>query len=131
MKKDIADRKGIELLVNTFYEKVKSDPLISRFFTETIKLNWDKHLPVMYQFWDNALFYSGEYNGQPLEVHKHIHALSPLSSTHFERWVKLFTETVDELFEGEKATLAKTKAINISTIMQLKILKNGESPLPR
>ena len=121
MKKDIADRKDIELLVNTFYDKVKADPLISHFFTETVKVNWERHLPVMYNFWDNALFFTGSYAGHPLEVHKHLNNLSALQSEHFQQWNKLFIETVDELFEGEKATLAKNRAISISTVMHLKL----------
>jgi len=122
MKKDIEDRKDIEQMVNAFYEKVKVDPVIGHFFTETIKVNWERHLPVMYNFWDNALFFSGTYIGKPLQVHKYLSSKSALGKEHFERWNKLFTETVDELFEGEKASLAKSRAISISTVMQLEII---------
>ena len=125
MKKDIVDRKNIELMVNTFYEKVKVDPLISHFFKETVKVNWEQHLPVMYRFWDNALFFTGSYTGHPLEVHKHLNSLAALRTEHFQQWNKLFIETVDELFEGEKATLAKERAISISTVIQLKILNKS------
>jgi hemoglobin len=34
----------------------------------------------------------------------------------------LFTKTVDQLFEGEHADLAKQRAVSIATVMQLKIL---------
>lgn len=125
MKKDIADIKDIELLVNSFYEKVKSDPRISHFFTDTVKVNWERHLPVMYRFWDNALFFTGTYNGHPLDVHQKLHAKENLHTADFEQWNKLFTETVDELFEGEKARLAKERANSIATVMQLKILKKN------
>ena len=125
MKKDIAGMKDIELLVNSFYEKVKADGQISHFFTDTVKVNWERHLPVMYRFWDNALFFTGTYSGQPLEVHQQLHGLANLHTADFQQWNKLFTETVDELFEGEKATLAKERAKSISTVMQLKILKKG------
>jgi hypothetical protein len=40
----------------------------------------------------------------------------------FQQWVHLFTSTVDELFAGEKALLAKQRAVSISTVMQIKIL---------
>ena len=123
MKKDIAGMKDIEMLVNCFYEKVKADTQISHFFTDTVKVNWERHLPVMYRFWDNALFFTGTYSGHPLEVHQQLHALGTLHTTDFQQWNKLFTETVDELFEGEKATLAKERAKSISTVLQLKILK--------
>ncbi len=42
---------------------------------------------------------------------------------HFQRWILLFNETVDELFKGEKAELIKQRALSISTVMQIKILQ--------
>lgn len=122
MKKDIHTRKDIELLITTFYEKVKADPVIGCIFTEIIKVNWDKHLPVMYDFWENALFYTGSYSGNPMASHQKLHRIFPLNDEHFKRWVLIFTGTVDELFEGEKALLAKERAISISTVMKIKIL---------
>ncbi len=122
MKKDIASIKDIELLVNSFYEKVKTDETIGHIFTGIVKVNWEKHLPVMYRFWENSLFYTGTYEGNPMELHKHLHHIAPLKKEHFERWTILFTDTVDELFEGKTASLAKQRAISIATVMQIKIL---------
>ena len=118
MKKDIQSRDDIELLVNKFYEKVKADAVIGPLFS---KVNWDKHLPVMYQFWDNAIFFSGGYTGNPLQTHQNIHKMFPFTKDHFDVWLQLFTSTVDEFFAGEKAALAKQRAISIATVMQIKI----------
>lgn len=123
MKKDIESRADIELLVNAFYSKVKTDEVIGFIFNDLVKVNWEKHLPVMVNFWDNALFYSGSYSGNPMNFHQNIHkSVIPLTVAHFEQWINLFLSTVDELFEGEKATLIKQRAVSISTIMQIKIL---------
>ena len=123
MKKDIEAGKDIELLVNSFYEKVKLNPVIGYIFNDVMNVNWEKHLPVMYRFWENAIFYTGAYTGNPLMVHKHLNKLFPLTAEHFAEWNKLFSATVDELFEGEKANLAKQRAISISTVIQLEIFK--------
>ena len=125
MKKDIETKTDIELLVNTFYEKVKKDDTIGPIFTEIVKVNWEQHLPVMYRFWENSLFYTGTYEGNPMEIHKHLHRAVPLSPEHFNRWTTIFTTTVDELFEGKTATLAKQRAVSIATVMQVKILSQG------
>lgn len=122
MKTDIINRNDIELLVNTFYNKVKVDPVIGYFFTKVVSVDWDKHLPVMYNFWENIIFHSGGYDGNPMVQHQKIHSMSPLSVEHFERWISLFSETVDQLYEGEKAELIKHRARNIATVMQIKIL---------
>ncbi|MBL0331224.1 MAG: group III truncated hemoglobin [Bacteroidetes bacterium] len=121
MKKDILNKKDIEKLVNLFYEKVKKDTTISHFFNDDFQ--WDKHLGVMYKFWENVVFYTGSYSGNPMDKHLEIHAKTPLSMKDFDEWTKLFIESVDELFSGEKADLIKLMASNIAKVMQMQILK--------
>jgi len=127
MKKDIETRNDIEQLVNTFYDKVKTDPVIGYIFTDVVQVKWEKHLPVMYNFWENALFFTGNYSGNPMKVHKNLHRIIPLKPEHFQQWIRLFIATVDFLFDGEKATLAKQRAISIASLMQIKILGNQNS----
>ena len=112
MNKDIKNRADIELLVDNFYGKVKTDKLIGNFFTEVIQIKWEKHLSIMCDFWENIIFFSGNYIGSPMHLHQHLN-----------RWNKLFSTSVDELFSGEKATLIKSKAKNIASIMQKNIFK--------
>lgn len=121
MKKDIRDRNDLIILVDSFYEKVKQDDLIGFYFTEVVSVNWERHLPRMYDFWDNALFYTGSYEGNPMQVHKALHGMHAMERQHFVRWNKLFSDTVDELFAGEMAELIKQKAQNIATIIQVKL----------
>ena len=40
--KDILERADIELLVNTFYDKVKVDEKIGPFFNNVAKIDWNK-----------------------------------------------------------------------------------------
>lgn len=119
MKTDILGRTEVEELVNRFYDKVKVDPVLAPFFAH---VNWDKHLPLMYSFWENTLMFTGGYFGNPLRSHQNFHKHSPLSEEHFVRWQQLFIATVDELYAGEKAELARQRALSISTVMQLKLL---------
>jgi hemoglobin len=123
MKKDIEDNKDIEQLVNHFYEKVKKDETIGRYFTEVVAVNWEKHLPVMYKFWENALFYTGNYNGNPMKQHLNLHAKNPFTADDFKHWIGHFNTSVDELFEGKNAELIKLRALNIATVMQTKMFK--------
>lgn len=128
MKKDIENIDDIKLLINSFYDKVKADKTIGYIFNDIAKVNWEKHLPVMYNFWENLLFFTGSYNGNPMIAHEKWHKAIHFTSTHFEQWIKLFTSTVDELFEGEKAEMAKQRAISIATVMQIKII-HAHSPI--
>jgi len=119
MKNDILNRADIELLVDTFYNRVNTDPVLKPFFKQ---VNWDRHVKIMYDFWENAIFYTGTYSGNPINVHRHIHDKLPLTKEAFAIWLKLFLQTADDLFEGEKTILVKQKGYSIATVMQMKIL---------
>lgn len=122
MKKDIQTIDDIKVLVDHFYERVVADPMIGYIFTDSFRVNWAKHLPIMYSFWENTLFYTGNYGGNPMMIHRRIHDLVQLTPEKFDRWVTLFCSSVDELFEGEKAGLAKQRAESIAEVMKIKIL---------
>ena len=74
MKKDIENRNDIELLINSFYDKVKKDKTIGYIFNDVAKVNWEAHLPVMYNFWEGIIFNKSTYNGNPMVVHNRVEA---------------------------------------------------------
>ncbi len=126
MKKDITTRSDIEILVRSFYEKVKADPVIGYFFNEVARVNWEAHLELMYEFWENSLLHTGNYGGNPMESHQRLHGSLPLNADLFGRWNNLFDSTVDELYAGENAEILKTRTKNIGAVIQNKILpKDG------
>lgn len=120
MKTDIKNRADIEKLVNIFYEKIKTDPKISYFFNDVAKVNWENHLPKMYDFFENILFSAGNYDGNPMVAHEELHKKSEVKREHFQHWNSLFDETVDELFFGVKAEEIKQRATNIAAAMMHK-----------
>ena len=123
MKKDIENRNDVELLVSEFYKKVRSDAVIGYIFNEVVRMDWKSHLQVMGDFWENTILFTGNYEGNPMELHKHLQKITPLTTEHFTQWNTLFVQTVNELFEGKNATLAKQRAVSISNVLQTKILK--------
>jgi hemoglobin len=125
MKKDITTAEDIQLLVNSFYDKVRMDPAIGFLFDDVAHVDWERHLPVMYAFWENVLFMTGGYSGNPMTAHLKLHGQYPLTKFHFDRWYELFKSTVDEHFEGEVAEKARQRALSISTIMQIRIIGAG------
>ncbi|MGZ5245555.1 MAG: group III truncated hemoglobin [Flavitalea sp.] len=125
MKSDISNRDDIQKLVLTFYGKVKQDQVIGYIFSDVAKVNWEKHLPVMYDFWEHVLFGTGNYSGNPMVTHTRLNEKIPLSAEHFNQWKSIWTSTVDELFEGEIAELAKQRAVSIATVMQIKVTRGN------
>jgi len=122
LKKDIQNRADIELMVDTFYKKVLADKQLGYIFQDVAKVNWATHIPILYNFWENVILFTGSYEGNPVNLHKHLHDIKPLNKAHFERWNKLFILTVNQLFEGANAELAKEKALSISGIIKQKVL---------
>ena len=49
-KKDIADIQDVELLVNTFYDKVKNNSILAYVFNDVAKVNWENHCHVCIRF---------------------------------------------------------------------------------
>lgn len=121
VKTDIQTRADVEQLVNRFYDKVKSDTTIGYIFNDLVKVNWETHLPVMYDFWESVIFFTGTYTGNPMITHRKLHQIAHLTAEHFKAWLAIFTSTVDEMFTGEKAELAKQRAMSMAMVMQLKI----------
>jgi hemoglobin len=109
-KKAIETRADIEILVNNFYTKVKQDSLIGPIFNDVAKVNWDEHLPKLYDFWSDLLLGEDSYRGRPFPPHVPL----GLEPSHFERWLFLFCQTVDEHFVGLKANEAKSRALRIA-----------------
>lgn len=121
MKPDISSKEDIKLLVDTFYNKVQANTTLGYIFNDVAKLNWDEHLPKMYSFWGSLLLQEHSYNGNPMKIHVELSKITPMSAAEFSEWISLFYQTVDELFEGEIASEAKTRAANIARLMQHKI----------
>ena len=119
--KDIRERSDIERMVNDFYGKVRKDPDLGYIFDEVARLDWDAHLPRMYAFWSSILLGEHGYSGNPMRVHLILNQKVPLSEKAFSSWIRLFNETVDTLFSGEKAEEAKMRAESIAGIMKARI----------
>lgn len=115
--KDIQDLNDIKLMVDTFYGKVREDEQLKDIFNTVIQSRWPEHLEKMYCFWQTVLLDKHTYYGSPFVPH----AKLPVDATHFERWLQLFYETVDEKFIGERATRAKWQGQRMAEMFHSKI----------
>lgn len=118
-KKDIRDAADLELLIRNFYGRINANEHLREFFTHT---DWEAHIPVMIRFWENVLFFSGGYTGNPMQLHATIHKHRSINAKDFTIWLNLFYETADDLFDGPQVIQLKKKAKSISDIMQFKLL---------
>jgi hemoglobin len=130
IKKDIETREDITRLIIQFYEKVKKDSTIGFIFTDVVNMNWEVHIPVIVDFWETILLDNPVYKKNAMEVHYDLNKKIPLQQKHFSQWLLLFCDTVDNLFTGKIATLAKTRAKSIAAVMELKMSGAKNNMLP-
>ncbi|WP_345083541.1 group III truncated hemoglobin [Nemorincola caseinilytica] len=123
---DITNRTDIEHLIDTFYSKVRKDDLLGPIFDTIIGNDWSHHLPIMYKFWDMVLFSAPGYAGSPVRKHTDIDKKMPMDRPHFDRWLAIWIETVDEMFVGEYADMAKNKASLMANLIHMKIQMSRE-----
>ncbi len=115
--RDITTEADVKRLVDAFYEKVNADELLSPVFNGVAHVDWAHHLPVMYTFWSSVLLGTASYHGRPFPKHLAL----PVGREHFDRWLQLFTGTVDALFEGDKAEEAKMRGYSIAQVFQYRM----------
>jgi hemoglobin len=112
---DIETRADCEALVRAFYSKALADPIIGWLFTDIAKLDLEAHVPQIASFWETVLLGAQTYSGGAFRPHVELHMKARLRRGHFERWLALWGATVDELFEGERAELAKEHALRVAS----------------
>jgi hemoglobin len=111
---DISNRADCERLVRAFYARALTDPIIGWIFTDVAKLDVEAHVPEIASFWETILLGAQSYRGGAFRPHAELHMKVRLRAGHFERWLVLWRETVDSLFEGERAELAKSHATRVA-----------------
>lgn len=123
---DISTRADLELLLRHFYARAFTDPILRTAFDTLATVGLDDHLPVMCDFWESVLLGSGSYRGGVLAVHRALHGQHGFTERHFDRWVELWTVSVDDLFGGEVACRARVRAVDIALTMRQRILDPSE-----
>jgi hemoglobin len=112
--RDIETRADCERLVRTFYGRALDDPIIGFLFTDVARLDLEAHVPRITAFWETILLGAQTYGGGAFRPHAALHMKAPLRRAHFDQWLNLWKTTVDELFAGERAELAKAHATRVA-----------------
>jgi len=125
-KSKLETRNDIEKLVRHFYARVRKDDLLGPFFNQTItnEKEWEKHYQLLTAFWELNLMDRKGFDGNPAKAHHGVDKAfkHTITTSHFDRWVELWHNTIDHLYEGELAEKAKTRAQNMAKGMYKKII---------
>jgi len=126
MNRDIETRADIDRLLVEFYKVIVHDPEIGHHFDQ---LDLDPHPPILRNFLGKGPFCHAVLFQNPPPLNKKLHERLPLQPEHFLRWVEVFSQTVESLFVGEMADLAKSRARAIADSLDQRL--NGGVEIAR
>ncbi len=118
-KPDIDNKERIELMIRTFYGSLLTNESIKPVFANT---DFEKHMPHMIAFWSFILLDEAGYTTNVFDKHVNL----GIKQEHFGIWLEHFTKTVDRLFIGPKAELAKQRAELIAFTFEKKLSALGK-----
>jgi hemoglobin len=114
---DIADRADVDHFVRDFYRQAAMDDVLGPVFAAA-QMNWNAHIDTLVDFWSWQLFGERGYVGNPLRAHEPAHSRTPFRAEHYERWLELFENVVDNAFAGPVAELAKVRARKMAAALR-------------
>lgn len=125
VKNDIQNRNDVFMLVSKFYEKIRKEESLGPIFNDIIK-DWDQHLDRLTDFWETNLLFIAKYKGNPIKVHQEVDKTfdGNINEKHFGTWLNLWIETLDQLYNGERAETAKRRARKMSTHLLIKMFES-------
>jgi hemoglobin len=127
---DIETRADCERLVRAFYGRALHDEIIGWLFTDVARLDLEAHVPRITDFWATILLGEASYSGGAFRPHAELDARVPLRGGHFARWLALWDATVDELFAGPRADLAKGHAHRVAGAFRRRLQGLPDEPPP-
>lgn len=122
---DINGRSDLVRIVDAFYTKVRADEQLGEVFDGVAQVDWEVHLPKLYDFWDTVLFRAGSFKGNLIGVHLQLVPLVGMEWPLFERWLDLFRATVNERYSGERAEHMIRCAEDFANVIHSKIHLRG------
>jgi len=114
----IETRIDLRALIDAFYDRLLSDDRIAGLFSG---LDLEVHKPILVDFWAMILLGEDSYRANTFQKHLHL----ALERRHFGIWLAHFDATVNELFVGEHAEIAKARARSIASIFESKLVNLG------
>lgn len=109
---------NIKKLMDVFYAKVRKDKDLGSVFNPIVGESdeaWEKHKAKIATFWQRMMLGEGDYSGHPLRAHLD---LPPFPREFFSVWLKLFEESLQQIYTQEIAQEFLTTARGIAERFQ-------------
>jgi hemoglobin len=94
------DAAFIDLLVETFYQRIQAHPRLGPIFDARLSGRWPEHMEKMKRFWSSIALKSGAYGGKPVQAHTGVEGMVP---ELFPEWLALFAATLNDIAPSQDA----------------------------
>lgn len=118
----------IARLVDSFYGRIRADPVLAPVFHAAIgesPAEWDRHLAKLRRFWSAVMLRSGAYHGDPFSAHLRLPGLTP---EMFTRWLALFDATCTDSFPPKIAVAFRERAHRIARSLRMGLFERLPPP---
>jgi len=116
------DHDFIGLLVDSFYDRIRTHEELGPIFNDAIGDNWGPHLDTMKRFWASVALHDGSYTGRPVPAHMKLEGLNP---GMFATWLGMFEETLNDIAPTPDTPIFfMERARRIAKSLQLNIFYN-------
>lgn len=116
MKYDTINRDNVRELVGLFYQRVRADEMLGPVFLKALGEDWTAHLERLTEFWSTIVLGTRTFHGNVYGTHMQLNGIEP---EHFQRWLALFAQTANELFEPEQAAQFMEMARRVASSLQI------------
>ena len=91
----------IDGFIDCFYARVFKDPLLAPVFLTQAGIDPAVHIPHIKAYWRKMLLGDSAYSRHMMQKHRNLHRAGPLAQQHYDRWLLLFEQALDESAPSE------------------------------
>ena len=109
-------KENLNKMVILFYTNILKDEIVGPFFIEKLgddlkNDQWVPHIELLTDFWASIALGDTTYRGNPFAPHMQIQNLSRVA---FQRWLELFSQTLDKIYVPQIAEQFKQRSNTIA-----------------
>jgi hemoglobin len=112
----------IKTLVTHFYQQVQKDEVLGAVFNDVAQVDWEKHIPLLCQFWNSVMLKTNEYHGNAYQKHVLLKELTAIKEEHFMRWLNLFKQEAEKHLPQDAAAEIMQRASLIAESLKFGML---------
>jgi hemoglobin len=114
-----------EMVTRQYVDVVQDELLQPHFDFGPGFIDWRAHIGAVTDYWCHVVLYAPDYEIDVIEHHRPLHERAAFGPALFDRWLNIFSDTVDGGWTGPNATRAKKRATGMARAMAHRLLGKG------